>query len=58
MMDRYNLNNLPAIIELVKEQYSRGNLESADYWKGKALILAEKVHGSSLIEEIKSITHK
>ena len=58
MMDRYNLNYLPAIIELVKGQYSRGNLESADYWKVKALILAEKVHDSSLIEEIKSSTYK
>ena len=57
-MDRYNLNYLPAIIELVKDYYSRSNLESADYWKGKALFLADKVKDSSLIEEIKSITHK
>ena len=58
MMDRYNLNYIPAIIELVKEYYLSGNIESADYWKGKALILANKVNDSSLIEEIKSITHK
>ena len=58
MMDRYNLNYVPAIIELVKEYYSSGNIETADYWKDKALILADKVNDSSLIEEIKSIKHK
>jgi len=58
MMNRYNLNYIPAIIELVREYYSRGNIESADYWKGKGLILADRVNDSSLIEEIKSIKHK
>lgn len=55
MMDRYNLNYIPAIIELVKEYYSIGNFELADYWKGKALLLAHKADDKSLIEEIKSI---
>jgi hypothetical protein len=58
MMDRYNLNYIPAIIELVREFYSSGNIELADYWKGRGLILADRVNDSSLIEEIKSITSK
>ena len=58
MMDRYNLNYIPAIMELVREYYSSGDIELGDYWKGKGLILAARVNDSSLIEEIKSITSK
>jgi hypothetical protein len=55
MMDRYNLNYIPAIMELAKMYNSRGNLELFAYWKEKALFLAMKANDDFLIEEIKTL---
>jgi len=52
MMNRYNLNYLPAFIELAKVYYSSGEFESASYWKEKARFLARKANDEAMLEKI------
>jgi hypothetical protein len=55
IMDRLNLNYIPAFMELSKMYYSSGEVESAEYWKDKAIFLAEKAKDKDLIEKIENL---
>jgi len=55
MMNRYNLNYIPAFIEIAKMYYSSGELESANYWKEKALFLARKANDEAMLEKIEAL---
>lgn len=55
MMDRYNLNYIPAFVELAKDYHSSGEIESANYWRDKALILAKKANDEALLKEIEGV---
>jgi hypothetical protein len=55
MMDRYNLNYIPAFIQLAKAYRSSDQLELFYYWQEKALLIAQKAKDESLIEEIKTL---
>jgi hypothetical protein len=55
MMDRYNLNYIPAFLELAKVYSTSDQIDSFIYWKEKALILARRVQDESLMEEINSV---
>ena len=52
MMDRYNLNYIPAFMEFAKIHYSTGEFESANFWKNKAIFLAKKANDEDLIKKI------
>jgi hypothetical protein len=52
MMDRFNLIYVPAFRELSKMYYSSGEIESAKYWKDKAIFLAKKANDEDLIKKI------
>lgn len=52
MMDRYNLNYIPAFMEFAKMHYSNGEFESAKFWKNKAIFLAKKANDEDLIKKI------
>jgi hypothetical protein len=53
LMDRYNLNYIPAFMELAKMYYSKGELDSAKYWRDKAMLLAKRTDDKDLIRKIK-----
>jgi hypothetical protein len=55
MMGRYNLNYIPAFIQLAKAYRSSDQLELFYYWQEKALLIAQKAKDESLIEEIKTL---
>jgi len=55
MMNRYNLNYIPAIMELAKMYYSSGELEPAKYWKEKAYFLAKRANNEAMLEEIEAL---
>ena len=55
MMDRYNLNYLPAFMELAKMYRSSGEIESSNYWKEKAYSLAKKANDEARLEEIEAL---
>jgi len=55
MMNRYNLNYIPAIMELAKMYYSSGELEPAKYWKEKAYFLAKRANNEAMLEEIETL---
>jgi hypothetical protein len=52
MMDRYNLNYIPAFMELAKMYYLSGENKSAYIWKNKAVLLAKKVNDVDLMKKI------
>jgi len=52
LVDRLNLNYIPAFMELSEMYYSSGKVESAKYWKDKAIFLAEKANDKDLIKKI------
>ncbi|MBL7127858.1 MAG: hypothetical protein ISS16_02615 [Ignavibacteria bacterium] len=52
MMDRYNLNYIPAFMELAKAYNSSGEFESAKFWKDKSIFLAKKANDEDLIKKI------
>jgi len=52
MMDRFNLNYVPAFRELSRMYYSSGEIESAKYWKDKAIFLAKKANDEDLIKKL------
>lgn len=52
MIDRYNLNYIPAFMELTKMYYSLGEFESARFWEDKAIFLAKKAKDEDLIKKI------
>jgi len=51
-MNRYNLNYIPAFMELAKAYNSSGEFESAKFWKDKAVFLAKKANDEDLIKKI------
>ena len=53
LMDRYNLNYVPAFMELAKMYYSKGEFDSAKYWRDKAMLLAKRTDERGLIRKIK-----
>ena len=55
LVDRYNVNYLPAFIELAKMYYLTEEFESAQYWQDKALFLAKKVNDEELIKKIRKL---
>ena len=52
MMNRYNLNYIPAFMELTKMYYSSGEFESAKFWENEAIFLAKKTNDEDLIKKI------
>jgi len=52
LMDQYNLNYIPAIMELAKMHYSKDEFDSAKYWRGKAIMLAKRTGDKDLIQKI------
>ena len=52
LMDSYNLNYIPAFMELSKMYYSSVAIESAKYWKDKAIFLAKKANDEDLVKKI------
>ena len=52
LMDKYNMNYIPAFIELAKMYYSNDELETAKYWQDKALLLAKRTDNEDLIGKI------
>jgi len=52
MMDRFNLLYIPVFMELSQMYYSSGEIESAKYWKEKAIFLAQKTDDKDLIKKI------
>ncbi len=54
MIDRYNLNYIPAFMQLAKSYNSSDQFELFYYWQEKALLIAEKAEDESVIEEINS----
>ena len=54
-MDRYNLNYIPAFMQLAKAYRSSDQFELFYYWQEKALLIAQKAKDESLIEEIKTL---
>jgi len=55
MMDRYNLNYLPAFMELAKMYHSSGEIEPAKYWREKAYYLAKQANDEAILEEIEAL---
>jgi hypothetical protein len=53
LMDQYNLNYIPAFMELAKLYYSTDEIELAKYWQDKAVHLAKKGNDEDLILKIK-----
>jgi hypothetical protein len=52
LIDQYNLNYIPALMELAKMYYSNGEFESAKYWQDKAILLAKRTDDKDLIGRI------
>jgi len=52
LIDQYNLNYIPAFMELAKWYFSKGEIESAKYWQDKAIRLAKRVDDKDLIRKI------
>jgi hypothetical protein len=53
LMDKYNLNYIPAFMELVKMYHSRNEFDSANYWQKKALFLAGRTDDKDLMKKIR-----
>jgi hypothetical protein len=56
LIDKYNLNYVPAFIELAKMYHSEGNSEVSEYWQNKAVHLANKVDDEDLLKRIKDLS--
>jgi len=55
LMDKYNLNYIPAFMELAKMYYSKGELDSAKYWQDKATLLVKRTDDKDLIKKIEEL---
>jgi hypothetical protein len=55
LMDQYNLNYIPAFLELAKMYYLNDEFESAKYWQDKAMLLAERTDDKDLIRKIEEL---
>ena len=54
LMDKYNLNYIPAFMELTKWYNSKDEFDSAKYWQDKAMLLAMRINDKDLIRKIEA----
>ena len=54
LMDKYNLNYIPAFMEVAKMYNSKDEFDSAKYWQDKAMLLAIRINDKDLIRKIES----
>lgn len=54
LIDQYNLNYIPAFMELAKWYYSKDEFDSAKYWQDKAMLLAVRINDKDLIRKIEA----
>ena len=52
LIDRYNLNYIPAFMELAKFYHLNDEIDSAKYWQDKAMLLAKRTDDKDLIRKI------
>ena len=54
LVDQYNLNYIPAFMELAKWYYSKDKFDFAKYWQGKATILTKRTGDKDFIKKIEA----
>lgn len=55
LIERYNLNYIPSLIELAKMYNAKGNYNLSKYWHNKAIRIAKKTNDKELIKRVEDL---